>query len=177
MQNTWESFTSLDSALQGTRGNTQSTIILARDNLFLDEKVEWVATGSVLDLGDWSDASVVVTDQRVFVCYTNLILEQTYGNMTSRVPVPEIVQLQGGGDKAHFLMSGITDSTISLKHEHLKKLKDLLSSTDVLSAPGAAAPAAEDPKAALLIAKELLDAGLISEAEYDAKKQEILSRL
>ena len=40
-----------------------------------------------------------------------------------------------------------------------------------------AAPAAEDPMEALAKLKKLLDAGLIEQAEYDAKKADILSRL
>jgi len=178
MQNTWLSFKSLDGALQGTRGNTQSTVILVRDNLFVGETVEWVATGAVNDFGEWSDASVVLTDQRLFVAYTNLILEQTYGNMIPRVPVPGIARLQGGGDKAHFKIEAVTDSTIALNPDHLAQLQKLLGETDVLNIQGPPTPPpAEDPKSALLTAKELLDAGLITEAEYEAKKQEILGRL
>lgn len=46
------------------------------------------------------------------------------------------------------------------------------------SAPQQAAqPVADDPLAVLTKLKSLLDAGLISQAEYDAKKQEILDRL
>lgn len=41
----------------------------------------------------------------------------------------------------------------------------------------AAAPAQEDPIAVLKKLKALLDAGLIEQSEYDAKKQEVLSRL
>jgi membrane protease subunit (stomatin/prohibitin family) len=44
-------------------------------------------------------------------------------------------------------------------------------------AAGAAAPAAADPVALLKKLKEMLDAGLISQAEYDSKKTEILSRM
>ncbi|MCR4586768.1 MAG: SPFH domain-containing protein [Lachnospiraceae bacterium] len=40
-----------------------------------------------------------------------------------------------------------------------------------------AAPAAEDPVAVLTKLKMMLDNGLIEQAEYDAKKQEILSRM
>ncbi len=43
--------------------------------------------------------------------------------------------------------------------------------------PAPAAPAAEDPMESLGKLKKLLDAGLISQAEYDAKKAEVLSRL
>jgi membrane protease subunit (stomatin/prohibitin family) len=41
------------------------------------------------------------------------------------------------------------------------------------SAPPAAAPA--DPMAALMQAKELLDAGVLTQAEFDAQKARILS--
>lgn len=44
-------------------------------------------------------------------------------------------------------------------------------------AAGAAAPAAADPVALLKKLKEMLDAGLISQAEFDSKKAEILSRM
>ncbi|MBC7254558.1 MAG: SHOCT domain-containing protein, partial [Chloroflexi bacterium] len=42
---------------------------------------------------------------------------------------------------------------------------------------GAAAGAPADPVAALKTLKDLLDNGLITQAEYDAKKAEILKRL
>ena len=38
-------------------------------------------------------------------------------------------------------------------------------------------PAAEDPMETLAKLKKMLDAGLIEQAEYDAKKAEILSRM
>jgi membrane protease subunit (stomatin/prohibitin family) len=44
-------------------------------------------------------------------------------------------------------------------------------------AGGATAPAAADPVAVLGKLKEMLDAGLISQAEYDSKKAEILGRM
>ena len=40
-----------------------------------------------------------------------------------------------------------------------------------------AAPAGDDPMAALSKAKQLLDAGLITQEEYDAKKAEVLGNL
>jgi len=47
------------------------------------------------------------------------------------------------------------------------------------AAPAGAAPAqpASDPVAVLKQLKEMLDAGLISQAEYDSKKSELLSRM
>ncbi|HHX42776.1 MAG TPA: SPFH domain-containing protein [Chloroflexi bacterium] len=45
------------------------------------------------------------------------------------------------------------------------------------AAGGAAGAAASDPVVVLTKLKEMLDAGLISQAEYDSKKAEILSRL
>lgn len=45
------------------------------------------------------------------------------------------------------------------------------------AAPAASAPAAEDPVAKLTALKKLLDAGLITQAEFDQTKQTILSRL
>ena len=40
-----------------------------------------------------------------------------------------------------------------------------------------AAPAADDPMARLSKLKQMLDAGLIEQAEYDAVKKEILSKM
>ncbi|NLX43172.1 MAG: hypothetical protein GXY79_06810, partial [Chloroflexi bacterium] len=45
------------------------------------------------------------------------------------------------------------------------------------AAPAPAQPAANDPVAALSTLKSLLDNGLISQEEYDAKRKDILSRL
>jgi len=47
--------------------------------------------------------------------------------------------------------------------------------TVVLQAP--AAPVQEDPVAKLKQLKEMLDAGLVSQTEYDSKKTELLSRM
>ncbi len=45
------------------------------------------------------------------------------------------------------------------------------------AAPAAPQPAAEDPMQVLSKLKQMLDAGLIEQSEYDAKKAEILSRM
>lgn len=59
-----------------------------------------------------------------------------------------------------------------------KILAESLSTPSTPAAPPAgAAPAAPDPMQALKQIKELLDAGLISQEDYDAKKKEILGRL
>jgi hypothetical protein len=42
------------------------------------------------------------------------------------------------------------------------------------AAPEAAAPTSEDSYAALMRLKELLDAGVLTQAEFDAEKQKIL---
>ena len=47
----------------------------------------------------------------------------------------------------------------------------------VMGAPSSIAPSAEDPVAKLARAKEMLDKGLISEAEYDSLKAKILASI
>lgn len=77
MQTTWKVFTSVNEAISGTRGNTQISIGLVRDNMFMEESAEWIATAAVNDFGDWQDGCVVVTNQRVFVAYVDPTLQQT----------------------------------------------------------------------------------------------------
>jgi membrane protease subunit (stomatin/prohibitin family) len=43
--------------------------------------------------------------------------------------------------------------------------------------PGAAAPSAEDSMAELTKLKELLDSGVLTQAEFDAQKQKILQSM
>ena len=62
--------------------------------------------------------------------------------------------------------------------EHFSAFKSLLEDTNMSSRIGQGPQAPqEDPMAALTKAKQLLEAGLISQEEFDAKKQEILDRL
>lgn len=178
MQNTWLTFNSLSTAISGTRGNTQAAIGLVKDNLYVGEKVEWVATAAINDFGNWRDGCVVLTDQRIFAAYCDETLQQTYGNMIARIPVPRISEFQGGGDVTSFEIQGLPIQAIALAPKHLHDLKDFLTNTDQASQlASAAASVSEDPKESLMKARELADLGLISEAEYDAKKQEILGRL
>lgn len=62
MQTTWKVFTQLNEALSNTRGNTQISIGLVRDNFFVGETAEWIATAAVNDFGDWQDGCVILTD-------------------------------------------------------------------------------------------------------------------
>lgn len=178
MQTTWKVFASLEEAIAQTRGNTQLSFGLVKENLFVDEPVVWAATSSVNDFGEWKDGSLVVTDQRIFMAYADPSLNQVYGNMVSRVPVPRISQLQGGGNLATFAIDGLPCQALALMPEHFIALKSLLEETD-MSTHISQTPQAtqEDPMAALSKAKELLAAGLISQEDFDAKKQEILDRL
>lgn len=178
MQSTWKVFGSLEEAISQTRGNTQLSIGLVKENLYVGEGVEWLATAAVNDFGDWQDGCVVVTDQRVFVAYADPTLNQIYGNMVSRAPVPRISQFQGGGNLATFAIDGLPYQALALMPEHFSALKTMLEETDMSSRMGQMPQApSEDPTAALAKAKELLDAGLISQDEFDAKKKEILDRL
>lgn len=178
MQTTWKVFGSLEEAISQTRGNTQLSLGLVKENLFVDEPVEWAATSSVNDFGEWKDGCIVVTDQRIFVAYADPTLNQVYGNMVSRVPVPRISQLQGGGNLATFAVDGLPYQALALMPEHFSAFKSLLEDTDMSSRIGQGPQAPqEDPMAALTKAKQLLEAGLISQEEFDAKKQEILDRL
>ena len=178
MQRQWAAFASLGEAKNQTRGNTQSAVILVEQNLYVDERAEWVATASVNDYGDWHDGVVVLTDQRIFAAYTHQDLQQTYGNMIPRHPAPHIAQFQGGGAQAHFEIAGLPLQAIALDPSHLGKLKELIQSAASDSGGASSfAQLADDPMAALKTAKDLLDGGLITQEEYDQKKQEILSRL
>jgi len=178
MQTTWKSFTSLDDAIRSTRGNTQISIGLVKENLFIDEQAEWIGTASVNDFGEWKDGSVVLTSQRVFVAYCDPSLQQAYGNMVSRFPVPRISQFQSGGQSANFAIEGLPYQAIQLSQEQFGELNALLADTDITAAGvDATAPAALDPKAALANLKELLADDLITQEEFQAKKKEILDRL
>jgi len=186
MQTTWKVFSSINEAIAGTRGNTQISVGLVRDNMFVEESAEWIATAAVNDFGDWQDGCVVVTNLRVFVAYVDPSLQQTYGNMVDRVPVPRISQMQGGGNLATFAIDGLPYQALALMPREFEALREMLTQTDMTDVvnagvnavgnPGTSAQQ-EDPMAALTKAKELLEAGLITEAEYDAKKEEILKRL
>lgn len=178
MQTTWKVFSQLNEALSSTRGNTQISIGLVRDNLFVGETAEWIATAAVNDFGDWQDGCVILTDQRLFVAYVDPSLQQTYGHMVSRIPVPRISQLQGGGNLATFAVDGLPYQAIALMPADFSRLTELLNETDMTDVINAnLAPSPEDPMVALKKAKELLDAGLISQADFDGKKEEILKRL
>lgn len=178
MQTTWKTFGSMAEAISGTRGNTQIAFGLVQENLFVGETVEWAATAAVNDFGDWQDGCVVLTDQRLFAAYVDPTLQQTYGNMVPRVPVPRISQFQGGGDLTTFAVDGIPLQAVALMPDSFEHLQQLLNSIDMSEHIGTSTQSApEDPMAALGKAKELLDAGLITQEEYDAKKVEILARL
>ena len=178
MQTTWKSFSSLDEAISGTRGNTQLSFGLVRENLFVGESVEWAATAAMNDFGDWQDGSVVLTDQRIFAAYADPSLQQTYGNMVERVPAPRISEYQGGGDLATFAIEGLPIQSIALDPQHLDQLRELLSATDAPQMGNAVFGAvSEDPVEILSKLKKMLDAELISQEEYDAKKAEVLSRM
>lgn len=181
MQTTWKTFTDITSAISACRGNTQISIGLVKENLFVGETAEWIATASVNDFGDWQDGCVVLTDQRLFVAYVDPSLQQSYGNMIPRIPVPRLSQFQGGGNLTNFAIEGLTYQAIALNPAHFSELSGLLAATDAsefIGQDSMAAPAApEDPMVALTKAKELLEAGLITQQEFDSKKEEILKRL
>ena len=182
MQNTWKTFASLDEAIRGSRGNTQISMGLVRENLIVGETIEWVATSSVNDFGEWKDGCIVLTSQRIFAAYVDTTLQQTYGNMVSRFPVPQIAEYQGGGQLTNFSIEGLPYQALALTPSQLSEFRSLLADTDMTAlgvmAPPAAAPnSSVDPTAALSKAKELLDAGLITSDEYETKKREILDRL
>lgn len=105
-------------------------------------------------------------------------LQQTYGNMISRVPVPRISELQGGGNLTTFAIDGLPYQAVALMPADFSRLTEMLNDTDMTHVINAdLAPAPEDPMVALKKAKELLDVGLINQADFDAKKEEILKRL
>jgi hypothetical protein len=180
MQNTWKTFTSLGDAIDGTRGNTQISIGLVRENLFVGETVEWVATSTVNDFGEWKDGCIVVTNQRIFAAYVDTDLQQTYGNMVARFPVPQIAEYQGGGQVTNFAIEGLPYQALALTPTQLNEFRALLANSDMTTtgpAPSQSQTTSEDPTLALSKVKELLDAGLINAEEYEIKKREVLDRI
>lgn len=51
MQSSWDTFSDLNSALSGVRGNTKQALQLVQQNLIVGESVEWVATAAVNEMG------------------------------------------------------------------------------------------------------------------------------
>jgi len=98
--------------------------------------------------------------------------------MVERVPVPRLSGYHGGGDLATFAIEGLPIQSIALDPQHLETLRQLLGATDTsqTGAPSLGA-ASEDPVETLSKLKKMLDAELISQEEFDAKKVEILARM
>lgn len=178
MQSSWDTFADLESALAGTRGNTQHALRLVQQNLIVGESVEWVSTASVNDFGNWDDGVVVVTDERVIVSYVNSAVEMTYAQTVVRYPIPRIIQFQGEGHLSSFQIEGIPLQAVALPNATLERFRELLDSTPTPeSTTTLQAGQSNDPVETLSKLKSLLDMDLITEEEYEAKKAEILSRM
>lgn len=179
MQSSWDTFTTIESAMSGTRGNTQQAVSLVKENLIVGEAVEWIATTSVNDLGNWHDGAIILTDQRVIVSYFYADLNMSYAHMNSRLPVPGIVQFQGEGWLTTFQIHGIPLQAVAMPEATLNELRQRLESAKLIIEvdDGFMAPANEDPVETLSTLKKLLEQDLITQAEYDAKKTEILARM
>lgn len=186
MQSTWEQFPDLRGAVLRTRGNTAAAVQLVKQNLYVGEEVSLVVTCSIAELGAWNDGCLAVTNQRLFFAYTTVSTQSTYGSTIPLPPAPEFRELQGqvpvGGVRT-FEIGRVPSHTVALTTAQYEALATAIDSvgygemSDSEAASGSAPAGPADPTDSLATAKRLLDLGLISQDEYDAKKQEILDRL
>lgn len=177
MQSTWKSYRNLQNARRDTRGNTRQAIDLIAENLYVGETADWLFTATVQDFSSWNDGCLVLTDKRLFVSYALESTGQIFGNMIAVPPAPTVNQLQGGGFTTTFQVVGLPVQAIGLQPNQFSEFMNALDSVEGGASSMGGAPQAQDPVEALTTAQRLLDNGLITEAEYEDKKAEILKRL
>ena len=142
------------------------------------------ASETVLELGqgqyEKNQGLVVLTNERIF------FFEKSLGSETVEdFPLAVINSLSTGkqttGESFKIYSSGNTAEISSMMHGQADAIVRAFNSAKRAPAPQAtpvlAAPAADDPFMQIARLGELRDKGLLSDAEFEAKKTEIIGRI
>lgn len=169
----------LNIAIANENGPIKMSLILVRENLLSEEECIWVGRASIKDMGIESQGCVVITNSKIWVGYFNAELTSAYANSVERNSQTVLQKLKGSGNAGMFRIDGIQVQSIILSASELVDLEKVLEeSTSGLESPDAVnvippTGAAE----ALRELQGLFETGLITEFEFQSKRQKIIDRL
>jgi hypothetical protein len=187
MQTTWKVFSDLREAQRGTRGATGAALRVIAENMLIDERLSWLATADVYAFGVQVDGIVALSGQRAYVGMCDGTDALAY--WVDRAGVNTIQQVRGNTPHlSTFSLSTMPEVTaIQLTPSSFEYFREAIESWQVTSEriPVQAnapleltkAPVPDSATELLLQLKRLLDAGVLSEGEFEAKKAEVLARL
>jgi hypothetical protein len=170
----------LDSWIAVSKGVIKSAFELVRENLPTRDTCLWASPAVVVDMGVRADGCIVVTDSHIAVGYHNDELKKVYSMLTSRSGESEVEQLRGAGDGVSMRIRDIQLQSQEISHGAFFTLEAALASgTQRKPKPDISGETATllPPLDAMKQLQEMLDLGYVSNAEFEEKKQEILSRL
>lgn len=186
----------LDRAIAEETGAVRAAMKLVRENLLATESCEWVGRATVRAAAVQSAGCIVLTDQNYWVGHFDNDLSLALADRVERVSGDQILRLRGSGQEGVFRIEGLAVQSITVSPSELLDLEECARTSldraassgepedDALTAKPETQPQVtvgdSGTSGALVAMRELqalLDAGFITEEEFQAKKQDILKRL
>jgi len=186
----------LDREIRGETAFVKATMELVRESLLVTEKCEWVSEASVRVIGEEAPGCLVLTDQNYWVGYWDISLSMAFADSVQRVSDEQILRLRGRGREGVFRIDGLAVQSITLSKSEFLDLEECVrlsegtgkssgrvigethnSSVDPESRESGEQSGATGALDAMRELQAMLDAGFISDDEFQSKKADILKRL
>jgi hypothetical protein len=130
-------------------------------------------------MGTDSQGCVVITDLKIWVGYFNSEVSNAYANGIERSSTLSVQRLKGMGQDGMFRVEGLPVQSIVMTIPELLDMERVLAETSPLSEEinESSVTTTSSAVEAMQELQALLDSGLITEAEFQTKRQGIIDRL